>query len=100
MKIDRRKLQHTFGKHAADFGISGIWNTHNGDLLQKAIEDHVASPQVHAIQGTFRGTISVTHYFDPATHLNVMVDTKDEFVGGWKLSAAQVSHLLSSGNVQ
>jgi hypothetical protein len=100
MKIDPRKLQHTFGKHAADFGIAGTWNLANAALFEKALQDHVASPTVQQISGTFRGTIAVTHYFDSGTDLNVMVDANDEFVGGWKLSLAQKQYLLASGNVQ
>jgi Colicin D len=52
------------------------------------------------IVGTYRGSIAVTHYFDPITGLNVMVDVADEFIGGWRLTAAQQGHLLASGNVQ
>lgn len=100
MKIDARKLQHAFAKHAQDFGITGTWNPANGKLLEQAIHHHIAKSHIQRIAGTFRGTIPVTHYFDSATGLNVMVDTTDTFVAGWILSAAQRAHLLSSGNVQ
>jgi hypothetical protein len=100
MKIDPRKLQHTFSKHAADFGIPGNWDPANGALLEKVLQDHVADPSVQKIAGTYRGVIPVTHYFDPATDRNVMVDAAGELVGAWKLSAAQKKHLLASGNVQ
>ena len=100
MNIHPKKLQHTYSKHAADFGIVGVWNAANGKLLEQAIQDQVADPLTTQIQGTYRGTIAVTHYFDATTHVNVMEDSASEFVGGWKLSAAQISHLLSSGNVQ
>ena len=100
MNIDPRKLQHTYCKHAHDFGVTGNWNQANAALLEKVLQDHVVNPAVQHIPGTFRGTIIVTHYLDPATGVNVMVDTSDEFVGGWKLSPAQKAHLLASGNVQ
>jgi len=100
MKIDPRKLQHTFSKHAADFGISGTWNPTNSLLLEQAIQDHVASPQVQKISGTYRGAVQVTHLLDPVTNLWVAVDALDNFVAGWRLSQVQVAHLLSSGNIQ
>ena len=99
MNISPRRLQHAF-KHAVDFGITGNWNLANAALLEKVIHDHVGGPTVQQISGTFRGTIAVVHYFDAGTNLNVMVDTNDEFVGGWKLSLVQRQHLLKSGNVQ
>jgi hypothetical protein len=100
LHIDARKLQHAFSKHSLDFGITGPWNPANAQLLEKAIQDHVTNSGVQQIAGTYRGTIPVTHHFDPTTLLNVMVDAADNFVGGWKLSSAQKAYLLSSGNVQ
>ena len=100
MNIDPRKLQHTFAKHARDFGIAGTWNPANASLLEQAIQHHVANPAVQQIRGTYRGTLVVTHYYDPASKLDVMVDTADDFVAGWKLTPAQEAHLLASGNVQ
>jgi hypothetical protein len=100
MQIDPRRLQHTFSKHARDFGISGNYNAANAALLERAIRDHVANSAVRKIVGSYRGTMPVTHYFDPATELNVMVDAADNFIGGWRISPAQRAYLLSSGNLQ
>jgi hypothetical protein len=100
MNINPRRLQHTYAKHAGDFGITGPWNPANGALLEQAIRDHVANPATTKFVGTFRGTIAVTHHLDPLTRLWVAVDAADEFVAGWKLSAAQENHLLTSGNIQ
>jgi hypothetical protein len=33
-------LQHEW-KHASDFGINGKWNRANGDLYEKAIQNHI-----------------------------------------------------------
>src|SRR5262249_15914312 len=100
MNIDPRKLQHTYAKHAADFGITGPWNAANRALLEQAIRTHVANPTTVRSIGTFRGTIMVNHYVNPSNDLWEAVDTADEFVAGWKLSAAQKNYLLSSGNMQ
>jgi hypothetical protein len=94
------KLQHVYSKHAADFGVMGPWNQVNGAIFEQRLHDHVNDPASIRIQGTYRGTLNVTHYYDLATHLNVMVDAADDLVSGWKLSAQQVAHLLLTGNVQ
>jgi RHS repeat-associated protein len=39
-KITTQKLQHEW-KHASDFGIDGKWNRANGDLYEKAIQNHI-----------------------------------------------------------
>ncbi len=93
-----KNLQHEFG-HAADFGVTGNWNKANAALFQQAIEGHIANAPVQ-ISGTFRGSIPVTHYFDPATNLWAAVDNLGMFRAGWKLSPAQAKHLLTHGNVQ
>jgi len=100
MNIDTQKLQHTFSKHAQDFGISGNWNAANALFLEQAIQNHVANPLAQQIPGTYRGTVSVTHYLDPVTDLWVAIDGADNFVAGWKLSSAQRACLLASSNVQ
>ncbi len=93
-----RNLQHEFSGHAPDFGVTGNWNSANADLFRQAIQDHTATaPQVTL--GTFRGTVPVTHYFDPATNLWVAVDQSNTFVAGWKLYLSQVVDLLRKGNV-
>jgi hypothetical protein len=98
--IDPAKLNHTYSKHAQDFGILGPWNKANEALLEQAIQRQVNDPAVQRIQGTFRGTLSVTHYLDMATDLWVAVDASNNFVAGWRLSPAQRGYLLSTGNVQ
>ena len=93
-----RKLQHEY-KHAPDFGITGNWNSTNRALFIKALEDHIQNAPVQ-IQGTYRGTIPVTHYYDPNTEKWVAVDLNNDFVAAWKLSNAQRDNLLNGGNVQ
>jgi hypothetical protein len=94
------KLQHVYFKHAVDFGVTGPWSAANGALFEQALQDHINDPATVQIQGTYRGALNVTHYYDLVTHRNVMVDAADELVSGWRLSVQQVSHLLVSGNVQ
>jgi hypothetical protein len=99
INIDLGKLQHEF-KHASDFGITGKWNKYNASAYHNAIESHVNGKNTQVIAGTYRGTISVTHYFDPTTRLDVMVDGNGNYVAGWRLSADQIKYLTANGNVQ
>ena len=92
-------LQHEFSGHAPDFGVNGQWNTANADLFRQAVQDHIAHAPVQIV-GTFRGTVSVTHYVDPASGLWAAVDTSNTFVAGWKLYPTQMADLLMKGNVQ
>lgn len=94
-----RNLQHEFTNHAPDFGIAGSWNKIRERSFKQAILAHVAgAPQ--QISGTFRGTILVTHYFEPATSLWVAVDHSDKFVAGWKLYPTQIVNLLTTGDIR
>ena len=102
------KLQHVYSKHAADFGITGPWNPASGAAFEQALRDHVNHPlrdhvnhpAITPIIGTYRGTLAVTHYYDPASHGNVMVDSSNNLVGAWKPSVGRAAHLLASGNIQ
>jgi len=48
--------------------------------------------------GTYRGN-PVTHYLDPSTGLNVIVDPAGVFVSGWKLGPAQLQNALTHGGL-
>jgi hypothetical protein len=95
----RSKLQHEF-KHASHFGITGNLNNTTLDAFQKAIHDHINKNITQIIEGTYRGTIHVTHYFDPTTKLNVMLDKNNSLVGAWKLTNEQINYLNKVRNVQ
>jgi hypothetical protein len=66
--IERGKLQHLF-KHAVDFGITGHWNNQTAETFEETIHNHINNPQVETIEGTYRGIVEVTHFFDPTTNL-------------------------------
>ena len=93
-----RNLQHGFSGHAADFGITGPWNTANAALFRQAIEAHVSASSV-VTSGTFRGVVVVTHYFNPVTGLWAAFDQTNTFVAGWKLYPSQIVKLLTKGDV-
>lgn len=98
--VPSRKLNHVYTKHAADFGVIGLYNKANAARFKKVLHDHVNDPAMTVIVGTHRGVKAVTHYFDPAIQLNVMVDTANELESAWRLSPQQVLNLLTAANVQ
>ena len=50
--------------------------------VQQVLTDHItANPNIEPLRGTYRGTIRVTHYFDPTTELNVMMNTSGNLEG-------------------
>ena len=98
LRFSPKNLQHEFSSHAADFGIMGNWNKSNAALFRQAIEGHVASAPL-VIPGTFRGVVSATHYFDPATRLWAGFDQSNMFIAGWKLYPSQVVNLRIRGDV-
>jgi len=99
LHFNASSLQHTFSRHASDFGITGNWNNANRDLFEQTLRNHVNS--VHnPVRGTYRGTTPMYHFFDERTGLNVMIDPNGNFAGGWRLSYDQIRNLRISGNIQ
>lgn len=97
IRLSPKTLQKKF-KHARDFGVSGNYSLSNAAKFAKAIEKHVSSPSTKIIRGFYRKQ-PVKHYLDPKTGLNVIKDASGRFVSGWKLSSAQLKHVLSTGKL-
>ena len=93
-----RNLQKFFGKHGADFGLTGNWNPSRAADASRAIHQHINSPGVRTIQGPYRGN-PATHYLDPRTGLNVVADRAGNFVTGYRLGPDQLSDLLTTGHL-
>jgi hypothetical protein len=98
ISISSKQLQKKFKKHAVDFDVHGNYNKANAEVLRKAIDEHVKKLTSVPIAGTYRGQ-DVIHYLDPKTALNVIKDLHGNFVSGWKLSPAQLQHVLKSGKL-
>jgi len=92
-----RQLQRKFN-HANDFGISGNYNKENATKFGEAITKHINTSGVKVIEGTYRGD-KVTHYFNPKTKLNVIVNPDGNFVSGWKLGKEQIENVLKHGGL-
>jgi RHS repeat-associated protein len=71
--IPHKKLAHEY-EHAPHFGINGNWNKINAKAFEDALRLHIDNPLSLPFQGTYRGTIYVTHYFNPTNNNNIMVD--------------------------
>ena len=85
-------------KHAKDFGVVGNYSKANAAEFSRAIHQHVNSPGVRAIQGTYHKA-PVTHYLDPSSGLNVIADPAGNFVSGWRLGAEQLKNVLAHGGL-
>jgi RHS repeat-associated protein len=92
-----KQLQKKF-KHAGDFGVPGGYSRASAAAFSRALNQHINSPAVRAISGTYRGN-PVTHYVNPGTGLNVIADQAGNFVSGWRLSGAQLQNVLSRGSL-
>ncbi|WP_158277483.1 colicin D domain-containing protein [Opitutus sp. ER46] len=92
-----QQLQSKF-KHAADFGLSGDFSLTQAAKFRSVINQHINSPSVQAIQGTYRKMPAV-HYLDGKTRLNVISTPSGEFWTGWRLSDQQFRHVSTTGNL-
>jgi RHS repeat-associated protein len=92
-----RQLQSKF-KHAADFGVIGNYSKASASKFSSALNQHINSSSVTAIQGTYRGT-PVIHHVDKSTGLNVITDRAGTFISGWKLSPDQLANILTHGGL-
>ncbi|MEG4006450.1 colicin D domain-containing protein [Microcoleus sp. Pol11C1] len=95
--IQDKQLQSKF-KHASDFGIGGSYSLENIRKFRNAIENHLQSSTTKVRNGTFR-RMSVVHYFDPKTALNVILNDQGYFVSGWKLNEDQLKAIIDTGNI-
>ncbi len=85
--------------HASDFGVGGNYNPENETAFRNAIESHMTDANTIEIDGTYRGQAGYKFFVNPNTGLTVITNGTGEFVSGWKLSAAQLKYLLTSGRL-
>lgn len=97
ISISSKKLQKKW-KHATDFGVEGNFNKTNAEAFRKVIDEHVKRSTSVPIAGSYRGQ-DVIHYLDSKSALNVIKDLHGNFISGWKLSPAQLDHVLKSGKL-
>jgi Colicin D len=88
-----RQLQRKF-KHAADFGVTGMYSRQQATRFEQAMRAHVEDETTLVIPGTYRGE-PVTHFVNPQTGLNIMRDAQDAFVSGWRLTPVQLANVLT-----
>jgi len=91
-KVTPQKLQHEW-KHASDFGIEGKWNKANGDLYERAIQEHISTaPEVY--KSTYRQNQEVYVYLNRETGVGAYTDLSGNYIGGWKLSSEYPEGLI------
>jgi RHS repeat-associated protein len=99
LTFTERDVQKGFMKHGQDFGLSGKWNPGRSTEFSRAVNMHINDPAVVEIAGTYRG-MPVTHFYNPATGVNVIVTPAGHYVSGWQLGVGQLENLLRSGAVR
>ncbi len=92
-----RQLQAKF-KHASDFGVTGNWNKAAAGRFSSAINQHINSSGVKAINGTYHGQPAI-HYLNPETGINVISRPNGQFWSGWKLNPEQLRNVLEHGGL-
>jgi hypothetical protein len=97
IRFPMRQLQHAF-KHARRFGVQGAMTRTTLEAFRFALMRHVSSASTQVLKGSYRN-LPVTHFVDRYTGLNVMRRSNGEFLSGWKLSAEQLRHVLSTGRL-
>jgi len=93
-----KQLQKKYLKHAADFGITGNWNKAAASKFSSAINQHINSPGIKIIQGTYKNQPAI-HYLNPKTGLNVISHPNGQFWSGWKLGSQQLQGVLKNGTL-
>jgi hypothetical protein len=87
-------------EHANVFGVPGKPCRPNFQLFKVKLVDHIIDPSTEVIEGTYRKTTEVFHFFNRSTELNVMVCKDDNtFLSGWKLSTQQIKNVLERGSL-
>jgi RHS repeat-associated protein len=99
LSFTERDLQKGFMKHGGDFGLSGNWNPSRSADFSRAVNQFINEPAVVEISGTYRGN-AVTHFFNPATGVNVIATPSGGYVSGWTLSVEQMQNLFRAGALQ
>ncbi len=96
------KLREKFNSHKTDFGLSDNDNLNNKNLDQfiGSVKKHLVDPDTQIIEGAYRTTKKVTHYYNPKTEINVMFDENGKFISGWKLRGKQLIHIKTTRNIQ
>ena len=97
--FEPRQVQSKF-KHALDFGIEDNYNKKSAARFVDTLRSHIDDPNTQVIEGTYKKTQQVTHYYNPSTGLNVIVDMNGNFVSGWRLGTNQAESLLTTGDIR
>jgi hypothetical protein len=86
-------------KHGEDLGLSGKWNPNRSADFSRAVNTHINDPVAVEIAGTYRGE-RATHFYNPATGVDVIATPTGAYVSAWQLGVGQLENLLRSGAVQ
>ena len=92
------QLTAKYMKHAKDFGVMGNFSKANVAEFSRVLHLHINDASTKVIAGAYHG-MSVTHYVNPVTGLNVIEAAGGNFLSGWKLNPVQLQHVLTHGGL-
>jgi Colicin D len=78
--------------------VTGKYSRQQATRFEHAMRAHVEDKTTLVLPGTYRAE-PVTHFVNPQTGLNVMRDTRNAFVSGWRLTRVQLANLLTRGSL-
>lgn len=99
VRVSMKSLQHFFGKHGKDFGLLGNWSNGRAAEVWSLINRFINTPGIQMIKGSYRDMDNVTHWLDPVTRLDIVVDSAGRFVSGWRLSQEQFESVFYTGRL-
>lgn len=97
LAADAKQLQKKF-KHAKDFGVEGNYSASNAQRFEQALHDFMDAPGTTRIRGTYHGQPAILSYSSKTGQV-VVQDASGNFVSAWKMSPAQLQHVMTSGSL-
>lgn len=97
LSLDQAQVQAKF-KHAADFGVAENAGSAGFEAYSKSLEDFMAAPGTVRGPGSYRGQSAILN-FDPYSRLVVVQRPNGAFWSGWRMSEAQLMHVLERGSL-
>jgi RHS repeat-associated protein len=98
LNFTERDLVKGFMKHGDAFGLQGNWNPLRSADYSRAVNQFINDPAVVEMSGTYRA-VPVTHFFNPATGVNVIATPGGKYISAWTLSTDQLQNLILRGSL-
>jgi hypothetical protein len=91
--ITLKGLNHTYGEHAADRGMTANWSPANGQWLANKIRDFVSNAPLVIQDVTFRGQVG-TAFLDPRSGVMALRNAAGNLWTAYGIGAEQITNLI------